>query len=117
VTAAWYQALRKQVGRVAESSFPTRQRRNRSRAKCGRAGARDENGRLVPLDVKVGGHVLSGKWAGTEVLIDGEERLILKQSERSDRRGRAQHRQSRLGSVGMPQQQTAATKPLRPKCG
>jgi chaperonin GroES len=41
----------------------------------------DENGRLVALDVKVGGHVLFGKWAGTEVLIDGEERLILKQSE------------------------------------
>jgi len=44
-------------------------------------GVRDENGRLVPLDVKVGDHVLFGKWAGTELLIDGEERLILKQSE------------------------------------
>jgi chaperonin GroES len=42
---------------------------------------RDETGRLIPLEVKVGDHVLFGKWAGTEVVIDGEERLILKQSE------------------------------------
>ena len=43
------------------------------------AGARDENGRIVPLDVKVGDHVLFGKWAGTDVIIDGEDRLILKE--------------------------------------
>jgi chaperonin GroES len=45
------------------------------------AGARDETGRIVPLDVKVGDRVLFGKWAGTEVLIDGEDRLILKESD------------------------------------
>ena len=44
-------------------------------------GVRDETGRLIPLEVRVGDHVLFGKWAGTEVVIDGEERVILKQSE------------------------------------
>ncbi len=44
-------------------------------------GARDENGTLRPLDVKVGDRVLFGKWAGTDVLIDGEERLILKEAD------------------------------------
>jgi chaperonin GroES len=44
-------------------------------------GARDETGRIIPLDVKVGDRVLFGKWAGTDVLIDGEERLILKESD------------------------------------
>ena len=44
-------------------------------------GVRDETGRLIPLEVKVGDHVLFGKWAGTEVVIDGEERVILKQYE------------------------------------
>src|ERR1700737_4107807 len=44
-------------------------------------GARDETGRVVPLDVKAGDRVLFGKWAGTEVLIDGEERLILKEAD------------------------------------
>ena len=45
------------------------------------AGARDETGRIVALDVKVGDRVLFGKWAGTEMLIDGEDRLILKESD------------------------------------
>jgi chaperonin GroES len=44
-------------------------------------GARDDTGRIIPLDVKVGDRVLFGKWAGTDVLIDGEERLILKESD------------------------------------
>ena len=44
-------------------------------------GARDETGRIIPLDVKVGDRVLFGKWAGTDVLIDGEEQLILKESD------------------------------------
>jgi chaperonin GroES len=45
------------------------------------AGARNENGRIVPLDVKVGDRVLFGKWAGTDVIIDGEDRLILKEAD------------------------------------
>jgi chaperonin GroES len=44
-------------------------------------GARDDSGWIVPLDVKVGDRVLFGKWAGTEVLIDGEERIIMKESD------------------------------------
>ncbi len=44
-------------------------------------GTRDEKGRIVPLVVKVGDRVLFRKWAGTDVLIDGEERLILEESD------------------------------------
>ncbi|HFD17175.1 MAG TPA: co-chaperone GroES [Rhodospirillales bacterium] len=44
-------------------------------------GARDETGKLVPLDVKVGDKVLFGKWSGTEVKIEGEELLIMKESD------------------------------------
>jgi len=45
------------------------------------AGARDEAGKLVPLDVKVGDRVLFGKWSGTEVKLDGEDLLIMKESD------------------------------------
>lgn len=45
------------------------------------AGARDEAGKLVPPDVKVGDRVLFGKWSGTEVKIDGEDLLIMKESD------------------------------------
>ena len=45
------------------------------------AGARDESGKLVPLDVKAGDRVLFGKWSGTEVKIDGEDLLIMKESD------------------------------------
>jgi chaperonin GroES len=44
-------------------------------------GARDEAGRLVELSVKVGDRVLFGKWSGTEVKIDGEDLLIMKESD------------------------------------
>ena len=44
-------------------------------------GARDEAGNLVPLDVKAGDRVLFGKWSGTEVKIDGQELLIMKESD------------------------------------
>ena len=44
-------------------------------------GGRDEAGKLVPLDVKVGNTVLFGKWSGTEVKLDGEELLIMKESD------------------------------------
>jgi chaperonin GroES len=44
-------------------------------------GARDEKGALVPLAVKKGDRVLFGKWSGTEVKIDGEELLIMKESD------------------------------------
>ncbi|MPY72290.1 MAG: co-chaperone GroES [Alphaproteobacteria bacterium] len=44
-------------------------------------GARNEKGDLVPLDVKVGDRVLFGKWSGTEVKMDGEELLIMKETD------------------------------------
>ena len=44
-------------------------------------GARDENGALVPLDVKAGDTILFGKWSGTEVKIDGEDLLIMKEAD------------------------------------
>ncbi|HZH12676.1 MAG TPA: co-chaperone GroES [Microvirga sp.] len=44
-------------------------------------GARNEAGQLVALDVKVGDRVLFGKWSGTEVKIDGEDLLIMKESD------------------------------------
>jgi chaperonin GroES len=45
------------------------------------AGARAEDGRVVKLDVKKGDRILYGKWSGTEVKIDGEELLIMKESD------------------------------------
>ena len=44
-------------------------------------GARDESGKVVQLDVKAGDRVLFGKWSGTEVRIDGEDLLIMKESD------------------------------------
>ena len=44
-------------------------------------GGRDEAGKLIPMDVKAGDHVLFGKWSGTEVKIDGVEFLIMKESD------------------------------------
>jgi chaperonin GroES len=44
-------------------------------------GGRDESGKLIPIDVKAGDKVLFGKWSGTEVKIDGEDLLIMKESD------------------------------------
>ena len=46
-----------------------------------RPGARDENGKLQPLELKAGDRVLFGKWSGTEVKIDDQELLIMKESD------------------------------------
>jgi chaperonin GroES len=45
------------------------------------SGGRDENGKLTPIDVKVGDTVLFGKWSGTEVKIDGQDLMIMKESD------------------------------------
>jgi len=45
------------------------------------SGGRDESGKLLPIDLKVGDRILFGKWSGTEVKIDGEELLIMKESD------------------------------------
>ena len=44
-------------------------------------GARDDDGKIVPLDVKVGDRILFGKWSGTEVTLEGEELIIMKESD------------------------------------
>jgi chaperonin GroES len=44
-------------------------------------GARTEDGKTIPMDVKVGDRILFGKWSGTEVKVDGEELLIIKESD------------------------------------
>jgi chaperonin GroES len=44
-------------------------------------GGRDESGKLIPIDLKVGDRVLFGKWSGTEVKLDGDELLIMKESD------------------------------------
>jgi chaperonin GroES len=44
-------------------------------------GGRDEAGKLIPIDIKAGDKVLFGKWSGTEVVLEGEELLIMKESD------------------------------------
>jgi len=44
-------------------------------------GGRDESGKLIPIDIKAGDKVLFGKWSGTEVVLDGEDLLIMKESD------------------------------------
>jgi chaperonin GroES len=44
-------------------------------------GGRDESGKLIPIDLKVGDRVLFGKWSGSEIKLDGEEVLIMKESD------------------------------------
>ncbi len=44
-------------------------------------GARDESGKLTPLDVKVGDRILFGKWSGTEIKLNGEDLIIMKESD------------------------------------
>lgn len=44
-------------------------------------GARDESGQLQPLDVKIGDRILFGKWSGTEIKLDGEDLIIMKESD------------------------------------
>ena len=45
------------------------------------AGARDDDGDRIPMDVKAGDRILFGKWSGTEITLDGEEMLIMKESD------------------------------------
>jgi chaperonin GroES len=62
--------------------FPTRHRKSHKRPGFAIGpGGRDESGKLIPIDVKVGDRVLFGKWSGTEVKIDGVEYLIMKESD------------------------------------
>jgi chaperonin GroES len=75
--------LKERKRRRAASLFPTPPRKGRRRARSSPRGpgARDESGKPVPLDLKAGDRVLFGKWSGTEVKIDGEDLLIMKESD------------------------------------
>ncbi len=66
----------------AGSSFPTPPRKSRRKAKSSRRRRRkSEEGKITPLDVKAGDKILFGKWSGTEVKIDGEDLIIMKESD------------------------------------
>ena len=54
---------------------------SRGKVMAAGSGARDDNGKIVPLDVKAGDEILFGKWSGNEVTVDGEELLIMKESD------------------------------------
>ena len=79
---------------VSSASRPRRRQTHRGRGEIGckekpsqgeviavGPGGRDEAGKLIPIDVKEGDRVLFGKWSGTEVKIDGQELLIMKESD------------------------------------
>jgi chaperonin GroES len=66
----------------AASSFPTAEEKpSQGENVAVGPGGRDEAGKLSPIDLKVGERVLFGKWSGTEVKIDGQELLIMKESD------------------------------------
>ena len=82
-TGSSYAELMRTSARPAASLFPTRLRRSRSKARSSLRGPVPamRQGAIQPLDVKAGDRVLFGKWSGTEVKIDGEELLIMKESD------------------------------------
>ena len=81
---AWSCAASRRTRRPrAASSFPIPPRRSRSEGEIIAVGpgGRDEAGKLIPIDLKAGDRVLFGKWSGTEVKLDGEDLLIMKESD------------------------------------
>jgi chaperonin GroES len=83
MTASCFAALKAKRRRRAALSFPTPQKEKPQEGEVVAVGpgARDEAGKLIPIDLKAGDRVLFGKWSGTEVKIDGEELLIMKESD------------------------------------
>ena len=83
MTASSYAALKAKRRRRAASLYPTPPRKSRRKAEVVAVGpgARDEAYKLISIDLKPGDRVLFGKWSGTEVKIDGEELLIMKESD------------------------------------
>src|ERR1700720_4092372 len=82
-TASWSSASRVKRRQKAESSSPdtVKEKPQEGKIIAVGPGGRDETGKLTPLDVKAGDRILFGKWSGTEVKIDGEELLIMKESD------------------------------------
>ena len=70
-------------GDAEPKTFPTPPRRSRSRARSSPLdpAARDETGKLIPIDVRVGDRILFGKYSGQEIKLDGEEYLIMREDE------------------------------------
>jgi len=62
-------------------SRPAREKPSQGEVLAVGPGGRDEAGKLIPIDLKVGDRVLFGKWSGTEVKIDGQDLLIMKESD------------------------------------
>ena len=69
--------------RPAASSFPDTAQEKPSQGEIIAVGpgGRDENGKLIPIDLEVGERVLFGKWSGAEVVLDGQDLLIMKESD------------------------------------
>jgi len=62
-------------------SRPAREKPSQGEVLAVGPGGRDESGKLIPIDLKVGDRVLFGKWSGTEVKLDGQDLLIMKESD------------------------------------
>ena len=71
----------KRVNRVEEGAAPVRELREEAEVVAVGSGAIKEDGSVRTLDVKKGDRVLFGKWSGTEVTVDGDELLIMKESD------------------------------------
>ena len=80
-TASSYVALNPKRRPRAASSDTAKEKPQEGEIVAVGSGARDESGKIVALDVKVGDRVLFGKWSGTEVKINGEDLLIMKEAD------------------------------------
>ncbi len=74
-------SLKKRPRAASSFRIPPRKSRRKARIVAVGSGARDESGKVVALDVKVGDRVLFGKWSGTEVKLNGEDLLIMKEAD------------------------------------
>ena len=83
MTALLYNVWNLNRKQLVELSFPDTAKEKPMEGKviAAGSGSRDETGKVQPLDVKAGDMVLFGKWSGTEVKIDGQEYLIMKESD------------------------------------
>jgi len=82
MTVSWSSVSTPKKKPRAASSFPSaKEKPSQGEITAVGPGGRDENGKLIPIDLKVGDRVLFGKWSGTEVKLDGEELLIMKESD------------------------------------
>ena len=83
MTVSWSAASKPRRRRLAASSSPTPPRKSRRKARSSPSAQAPATraGKLTPLDVKVGDRILFGKWSGTEIKLDGEDLLIMKESD------------------------------------